>query len=101
MAMVAAMAVTLVVTLRTDVAYFFSRPEVQSLGEAATLNPATLQPNTQVRVLGTPMASGQVHFGRVRVRVCPGHAGVDACFFVSLSRPATREFDDGENENTQ
>ena len=65
MALVAAAAIMLVITLRRDVAYFFSRPEVQDLGEAPGLDPSTLVPNTFVRVAGTPMASETVHFGRV------------------------------------
>jgi len=65
MALVAAAAIMLVITLRRDVAYFFSRPEVQDLGEASGLDPSTLVPNTFVRVAGTPMASETVHFGRV------------------------------------
>jgi len=65
MALVAAAALTLVITLRKDVAYYFSRPEVQDLGEASALDPATLVPNTFVRVSGTPMASETVRFGRM------------------------------------
>lgn len=99
MALVAAMAVMLVVTLRTDVAYFFSRPEVQDLGEAATLDPATLLANTQVRVAGTPMASNTVHFGRVLLggdyEVFP-LAGQRRLFVqvaaASESEPTRREF---------
>ncbi len=65
MTLVAAGALILVIALRTDVAYFFSRPEVQDLGEAAALDPAVLVPNTFVRISGTPMMSERVRFGRV------------------------------------
>jgi len=52
-------------SLRHDVAYFFEAGSPAALGEAADLDPATLDPNTYVTVAGTPMASGTVAYGKM------------------------------------
>lgn len=65
MALVVVASAALALSLRHDVAYFFSRGETIELGDAAQLDPAELAPNTQVRVSGTPMLSRTVHYRRV------------------------------------
>jgi hypothetical protein len=60
-----AAALGLLGTLRTDLGYFFSEERAVDLGEATAVNVASLASNSFVRVSGTPMASGTVHYQRV------------------------------------
>jgi hypothetical protein len=68
MALVMFAASALAFSLRHDVAYFFSRPSTIDLGDVRSVDPARLEPNSQVRVLGTPMVSKTVRFQRVLTR---------------------------------
>lgn len=98
MGLVAAAAVTLLLSLRYPVAYYFSRPEVQDLGSATQLEPATLVPNTQVRVHGAPMWSATVRYSRLLLggdhEIFP-LAGQRRLF---VSRPLGAEVDTGATE---
>lgn len=51
-------------TLRTDLGYFFTQERALDLGEVTALDVASLEPNSFVRVTGTPMASATVHYQR-------------------------------------
>ncbi|MCB9661504.1 MAG: hypothetical protein H6726_27905 [Sandaracinaceae bacterium] len=65
MAVVVAAAVSLALSLRADLAYFFGQNEVTLLGSATALDPAQLVPNTYVQVEGSPMLSTAVRYRRV------------------------------------
>jgi len=52
-------------TLRADLGYFFASETAVDLGEVTALDVASLASNSFVRVRGTPMASGTVHYQRV------------------------------------
>ncbi|MCB9592179.1 MAG: hypothetical protein H6719_05550 [Sandaracinaceae bacterium] len=54
MAAVVAGALGLAFSLRHDLAYFFGSDEVVDLGDATTVDAASLRTNTEVRVGGTP-----------------------------------------------
>lgn len=59
-------ALGLAATLRHDVAYFFSGADAPvELGSAATVSPATLRPNTFVRVRGSAMMARTVRYRRL------------------------------------
>lgn len=51
--------------IRADLGYFFAEERAIDLGDATTLDVASLTTNRFVRVVGTPMASGTVHVQRV------------------------------------
>lgn len=65
MALVVVVALALVATLRSDLAFFFARGQVRDLGAATSIAAATLEPNTLVTVSGTPMTAGTVRYRRV------------------------------------
>jgi len=65
MALAVVVALGLLASVRRDVAYFFHPGTPVALGEAVSLDPAELEPNSYVTVEGTPMASGTVGYGRV------------------------------------
>lgn len=65
MALVVVAASALAFSLRHDVAYFFSSPETVDLGDVRSIDPARLEPNTHVRIQGTPMVSRAVRYQRV------------------------------------
>ena len=69
MALVVVAAMALAVSLRHDIAYFFSGfaagSETIDLGDVRAVDPAELQPNSHVRVRGTPMMSRAVRYRRV------------------------------------
>lgn len=60
-----AAALALLGTLRADLGYFFAEDMAVDLGEATAVDVASLAANSFVRVRGTPMASGTVHYQRV------------------------------------
>ncbi len=65
MAAVVVGAMALALSLRHDLAYFFSSAPVVDVGDATRVDPATLRTNVQVRVAGTPMISRAVRYRRV------------------------------------
>ncbi len=65
MALVVVAAMGFVVSLRHDLAYFFSSAQTIDLGDVRSVDPGTLQPNTHVRIAGTPMMSRAVRYRRV------------------------------------
>jgi hypothetical protein len=65
MALVVVAAMALAVSLRHDLAYFFSTGQTIDLGDVRSIDPATLEPNTHVRISGTPMMSRAVRYRRV------------------------------------
>jgi hypothetical protein len=65
MALVVVGSMGLAVSLRHDLAYFLSNEEVVDLGDAAALDAALLEPNSSVRIQGTPMMSRAVRYRRV------------------------------------
>ncbi len=65
MALVVVAAMALAVSLRHDLAYFFSSAQTIDLGDVRTVDPATLEPNSHVRISGTPMMSRAVRYRRV------------------------------------
>ncbi|MFW5920668.1 MAG: hypothetical protein ACOCUS_02420 [Polyangiales bacterium] len=62
MALVVVASVALLLSLRADIGYFFASDDATSFGEATEVEAATLEPNTFVRVQGTPMAAGTVRY---------------------------------------
>jgi hypothetical protein len=64
MAAVVGLAVGLLSQLRGDLAYFFSSGQAVDIGEVTSLDLSTLEPNSFVRVRGTPMLSRMVRFER-------------------------------------
>ena len=65
MAVVVVAAMALALSLRHDLAYFFSSPATIDLGDVSTIDPAELEPNSHVRISGTPMMSRAVRYRRV------------------------------------
>ncbi len=65
MAAVVVGATALALSLRHDIAYFFSARPVVDLGDATEIAPASLETNVEVRVAGTPMLSRAVRYRRV------------------------------------
>ncbi|HEY8427807.1 MAG TPA: hypothetical protein VIL20_05510 [Sandaracinaceae bacterium] len=65
MALVVVAAMALAVSLRHDLAYFFSSGPTVDLGDVRSLDPARLTANSHVRVQGTPMLSRAVRYRRV------------------------------------
>lgn len=65
MALVVVGSMAVVVGLRHDLAYFFATESTRNLGDAASIDAATLQSNTHVRVQGTAMVSRAVRYRRV------------------------------------
>lgn len=65
MALVVVAAMGLTLTLRHDLAFFFAPSTTIDLGDAHEIDPATLVPNSYVRLSGTPMVSRSVHYRRV------------------------------------
>ncbi|MCA9534599.1 MAG: hypothetical protein KC593_13000 [Myxococcales bacterium] len=65
MAVVVAAAISLALSLSVDIAYFFGQREVTQLGNATTLDPALLVPNTYVQIEGSPMLSTAVRYRRI------------------------------------
>jgi hypothetical protein len=65
MATVVVASLALATSLRHDLGYFFSRAEVVDLGPVGSVEPATLRPNSYVRIQGTPMAAGSVRYRRI------------------------------------
>jgi hypothetical protein len=62
MAAVVALALGLVSSVRSDIAYALRPDRAELLGEAVRLEPAALTSNAYVVVQGTPMLSGMVRF---------------------------------------
>ena len=65
MALSMVVALGLLASIRRDVSYFFHPGTPVALGEAVSLDPARLEPNSYVTIEGTPMASGTVGYGRI------------------------------------
>jgi hypothetical protein len=65
MALTVAASLTLLATLVEDIRYFFAPSIADELGEVTQVEAAALTPNSFVRVQGTPMASGMVHYHRM------------------------------------
>jgi hypothetical protein len=65
MALVVVAAMGLSLSVRHDLAYFFSNQETVDLGDVRSVDAAQLEPNSQVRVRGTPMMSRAVRYHRV------------------------------------
>jgi len=65
MALVVVVALALVSTLRSDLAFFFVRGGTTDLGDVTTVTAASLTPNTLVTVEGTPLSAGAVRYRRV------------------------------------
>lgn len=65
MALVVVAAMALALSLRHDLEYFFSEGETIDLGDVGAIDPATLEPNTYVRIRGTPMMSRAARYRRV------------------------------------
>ncbi len=65
MAFVVVAAMALAVSLRHDLAYFFSSAPTVDLGDVRDVDPARLTPNSHVRIQGTPMMSRAVRYRRV------------------------------------
>jgi hypothetical protein len=62
MAAVVGLSVGLATSVRPDVSYALQTDEAQALGDVTALDPAALTSNHFVRVRGTPMLGGMVHF---------------------------------------
>lgn len=65
MALVVVASAVLALSLRHDLAYFFSSPQTIDLGDVRGIDPARLEPNSHVRLEGTPMVSRAVRYERV------------------------------------
>ncbi len=65
MAMVVVGSAALGLSVRREIAYFFSSAPTIDLGDATSVDPAGLETNVQVRVAGTPMLSRAVRYRRV------------------------------------
>jgi hypothetical protein len=65
MALTVAASGLLLASLGSDVGYFFASSDSRDLGDATAVSSATLEPNTYVRIRGTPMASGMVRYHRL------------------------------------
>ena len=65
MALVVVVALALVSTLRSDLAFFFVRDGARDLGDVTTIAASSLTPNTLVTVEGTPLSAGAVRYRRV------------------------------------
>jgi hypothetical protein len=65
MALTVAASGLLLASLAPDIGYFFASSQAGDLGEATGVSAATLEPNTYVRIRGTPMASGMVRYQRL------------------------------------
>jgi hypothetical protein len=64
MALVVVAAMALAVSLRHDLAYFFASSTTIDLGDVTGVDPAQLEPNSYVRITGTPMISKAVRYRR-------------------------------------
>lgn len=65
MAAVVVVSVALLVGVRSDIDYFFRPDTATQLGDVLRIDPAQLEPNSFVRLEGTPMAAHTVHYRRV------------------------------------
>ncbi|MEM9195822.1 MAG: hypothetical protein AAGF12_42040 [Myxococcota bacterium] len=65
MALSVAASLAFLTTLRSDIGYFFANATAEDLGDAMAVDAAALEPNTYVRVSGSPMASGTVRYSRM------------------------------------
>ena len=65
MALVVVVALALVASVRSDLAFFFVRGGARELGDVTAITAASLEPNTLVTVEGTPLSSGTVRYRRV------------------------------------
>ncbi|HJL18013.1 MAG TPA: hypothetical protein RMH99_20285 [Sandaracinaceae bacterium LLY-WYZ-13_1] len=65
MAVVVVASMALVFGIRHDLAYFFAPSSTVDLGDVQDVSPASLEPNTHVRIQGTPMMSRAVRYQRV------------------------------------
>jgi len=65
MALVVVVALALVASLRSDLAFFFVRGGAEDLGDVTHVEASALRPNTLVTVEGTPLSAGAVHYRRV------------------------------------
>jgi hypothetical protein len=65
MALVVVVAMALVSTVRSDLAFFFVRGGATDLGDVTTVAASSLTPNTLVTVEGTPLTAGTVRYRRV------------------------------------
>jgi hypothetical protein len=93
MALVVVVALALVSTVRSDLAFFFVRGGAVDLGDVTGVAAASLTPNTLVTVEGTPLTAGTVRYRRVLTGdsyVVFPLAG-QRTVFVHLSEDAARE----------
>ena len=65
MALVVVVALALVASLRSDLAFFFARGSTEELGDVTSVTASSLTPNTLVTVEGTPLSAGAVRYRRV------------------------------------
>lgn len=65
MAVVVVASLALAASLRHDLAYFFAPAAAADLGDVSGIDPATLRPNSYVRISGTPTAAATVHYRRI------------------------------------
>lgn len=65
MALVVVVALALVSSVRSDLAFFFARGQTRELGDVTTVEASSLTPNTLVTVEGTPLTAGAVRYRRV------------------------------------
>lgn len=65
MAAVVVASIALATSLRHDVAYFFSSSVAVDVGDVTRLDPATLRPNSYIRIRGTPMLARTVRYHRI------------------------------------
>ena len=65
MALTVVASLGLIGALRTDIVYFFAPATATDVGEVTALDPATLTPNTFVRVAGTPSAAHTVRYTKL------------------------------------
>jgi hypothetical protein len=65
MALVVVVALALVLSLRRDLAFFFTPGTVRDLGDVTHITPSSLEPNELVTVQGTPLSAGTVRYRRV------------------------------------
>ena len=65
MALVVVVALALVASLRSDLAFFFSHGGARELGDVTGVSASSLEPNTLVTVEGTPLSAGTVRYRRV------------------------------------
>lgn len=65
MAIVVVASIALATSLRFDLAYFFASGRAANLGDVGQVDPGALEPNSFVRVAGTPTAAATVRYRRI------------------------------------